>query len=213
MDVFFFLTLFYGMLVAKDSVGRELKNYFFMDKKSKIFFIVFFLLIAGSVAVSYYRFIVARDYIIQAEAQCDPYTEACFTYVCDPTAGEECTGDPVEDTSYYKLIYRNAKNIPLCDPNDENCAALTCPEGEAECSFTLCDPATAEADSVVCNDPVAYTLENPIEEESAEGDVEEGDAMEEGTDAESTDSTDIVAPEESETPAQPTTAIPAVIQN
>ena len=159
-----------------------------MDKQSKIFFIVFFLLIAGSVGAAYYRYVVARDYIVQAEAECDPYTEVCFIYVCDPEAGEECTGDPAEDTSYYKLISRNAKNIPLCDPAEEGCEALMCPEGEAECAITLCDPATAE-DGVECNDPDAYTLENPLEdaeeEESAtdedEMDEEEGDISEGAT--------------------------------
>jgi len=152
-----------------------------MDKKSKIFFIVFFLLIVSSVVVTYYRIVVQRDYMIQAEAACDPYAESCFVYVCNPEAGEECTGDPIEDTSYYKLIDRNAKNIPSCDPNDETCTALICGEGEADCTYTLCDPAAA-VDGEVCNDPVTYTLENPIEEESStdvEGDVT-GDEAEVG---------------------------------
>src|SRR3990167_8746068 len=149
-------------------------NQYFMDKKSQIFFLVMGLLILGSVAVSYYKYMVKRDYIVQAEAECDPYTEACFVYVCDPEAGEEGTGDPVEDTSYYKLINRNAKNMPLCDPSDETCDALVCPAGEADCSFTLCDPATAE-EGAECNDPVSYTLENPIEEEAEEGVGEESD--------------------------------------
>ncbi|NCQ06370.1 MAG: hypothetical protein GW815_02300 [Candidatus Moranbacteria bacterium] len=163
-----------------------------MDKKSKIFFIVFFLLITSSVLVTYYRFMVQHDYIIQAEADCDPYTESCFVYVCDPEAGEECTGDPVEDTSYYKLIDRNAKNIPSCDPADETCTALVCPEGEADCSYTLCDPATAN-DGEVCNDPVVYTAENPLEEEEATDEEEvtgeEDTAMgdETATDGETTD--------------------------
>lgn len=154
-----------------------------MDKKSKIFFLVFFLLIVSSIAVTYYRFMVQRDYMIQAEAECDPYTESCFVYVCDPATETTCTGDPVQDTSYYKLIDRNAKNIPACDPADETCTALVCGEGEADCAYTLCDPATAK-DGEACNDPVAYTLENPIEEGSGadtEGDTTGGetDASEE----------------------------------
>lgn len=144
-----------------------------MDKKSKIFFAVFFLLIVLSVGATYYRYVVAHDYMIQAELDCDPYTESCFVYVCDPEADEECTGDPIEDTSYYKLIDRNAKNIPLCDPADENCTALVCEEGEVDCSYTLCDPETAE-EGEVCNDPVVYTAENPIEEETDEAVDEEG---------------------------------------
>lgn len=150
-----------------------------MDKKSKIFFLVFFLLIAGSVAATYYRYIVARDYIIEAEADCDPYTEACFTYVCDPEAGEECTGDPTEDTSYYKSINRNAKNIPLCDPAEEGCEALVCPPDEEGCEIIFCDPATAE-EGTVCTDPAAYTLEHPIEEEVTEEAGIEEESDEEG---------------------------------
>ncbi|MDP3957503.1 MAG: hypothetical protein Q8Q10_03320 [bacterium] len=165
-----------------------------MDKKSKIFFLVMGLLIVGSVAVSYYKYMVKRDYIIQAEAECDPYTETCFVYVCDPEAGEECTGDPVEDTSYYKLINRNAKNIPLCDPSDETCDALTCPEGEADCSFTLCDSTEEGAE---CNDPAVYTLENPIEETEEEG-IEEESGEEEVTDESKGDVTSIVESDTSE---------------
>lgn len=138
-----------------------------MDK-NKLFFIVFGLLIIGSVSASYYRFMIAKNYIIEAEKECDPYSEACFVYVCDPEAGEECTGDPEEDTWYYKLIRRKAKNIPLCDPNDENCDVLTCQEGEEECEETLCNDAVLSEmgeETGTCTDPVIYTHENPINEE------------------------------------------------
>ncbi len=164
-----------------------------MDKKSKIFFIVFFLLIAASVAATYYRYIVAHDYVIEAEADCDPYTEVCFTYVCDPEVGEECTGDPLEDTSYYKIISRNAKNIPLCDPEEEGCEALICPEDEEDCEITFCDPATA-AEEMICTDPAAYTLENSIEEDAATGEDEMGG--ETGKEEDGTEDTESDASEE-----------------
>jgi hypothetical protein len=146
-----------------------------MDRKSKIFFVVFFLLIVGAIGVTYYRYFIVRDYMIEAQASCDPFTEACFVYVCDPEA-EECTGDPDQDTSYYKNISRNAKNIPLCNPLDEDCDALTCPPGEANCTLTLCDPDTVP-EGVVCNDPSAYTALHP-EEDDAEGAMEQSDATE-----------------------------------
>lgn len=152
-----------------------------MDTKTKMFFIVFFLLIAGSVSVSYYKFIVKRDYIIEAQADCDPYSEKCFVSVCDPSAGEECTGNPKEDTSYYKIIRRNAQNIPLCDPKDEGCEALVCPSGEKECEIIFCDPETAK-EGVVCNDPDVYTLENPIETSDAEAGSEADNATGDGAD-------------------------------
>lgn len=143
-----------------------------MDKKSKILLWVFALLIAGSVGVTYWRIMIQKDYIIEAEVDCDPTLETCFVYECDPEA-EECTGDPEEDIYYYKMIRRNAANIPLCDPADENCEALTCPEGEDECEIILCSEETAE-EGQVCNDPEQYVLDNPIEEEEVM-ECEEGD--------------------------------------
>jgi hypothetical protein len=144
-----------------------------MDKKSKILLAVFFALIIISVGITYYRTIVKRDYIVEAQTDCDPYTEACFVWQCDPGSTEEgvaCTGDPETDVWYYKIAKRNAENIPECDPEaDETCDPWTCVEGEKDCSEILCDEATAEEQGVSCNDPEEYTLNNPPEEETEEG--------------------------------------------
>lgn len=143
-----------------------------MDNKSKIFFAVFFLLFVGSIAATYHKTLVLQDYMIEAEAPCDPYTESCFVYICNPIE-EECTGDPEEDTSYYKNISRNAKYIPRCDTEDESCDALVCPPDEADCSMTLCDdPATATED-MICNNPTAYALLHPIEDEASDEEDDE----------------------------------------
>lgn len=133
-----------------------------MDKKSKIFFVVLLILIGGSLLAVFYRYFVIRDYMITAQADCDPSTEACFVYVCDPES-EECTGDPEEDTTYYSVIHRNAKYMPICDPSDEGCEAFVCPEGEPDCHVDFCDPETV-SEGTVCNDPVTYTLSHPTEE-------------------------------------------------
>ncbi|TAK83186.1 MAG: hypothetical protein EPO09_21335 [Aquabacterium sp.] len=150
-----------------------------MDRKSKIFFLVFGLLIAASVAASYYRYIVRRDYIVQAQADCDPATEKCFVHTCDP-ATETCAGDAAKDTSYYQIIRRNAKHIPLCDPSAEDCAAYVCPEGERDCSITLCDEATLakEGSGDVCNDPTQYTIDHPATDEGASSDTGSSDGSE-----------------------------------
>lgn len=141
-----------------------------MDKKSKIFFIVFGLLIAISVAVTYWRIMVKRDYVIESQVDCDPYTEACFVWECNPASkveGEACTGTE-DDIWYYKIARRNAGRIPLCDPNtDENCQPMLCEPGETDCSETLCDETNKIEQGVECNDPVKYTEENPMEEEGA----------------------------------------------
>jgi len=136
----------------------------------KILFITIGILIAASVALTYWRIVVKRDYIVQAQTDCDPETEKCFVWKCNPNStveGEACTGDPESDIWYYKTIRRNAKNIPLCDPNNEECEALVCAEGETDCSEELCtDKNVPEGET--CNDPEQYILENPPEEESEE---------------------------------------------
>ncbi len=135
----------------------------------RIFFIIFGFLILGSIVFTYCRVVIEKDYIISAETDCDPYSEKCFIYVCDP-ATEECTGDPEEDNWYYKIIKRKAYNIPSCNPNDEECDALICPNGEEDCGYAFCEE--GNEDGVECNDPEQYTVDNPPEEGCEEGDEE-----------------------------------------
>ena len=157
-----------------------------MDKKSlpkagqlmagKIFFLVFFLLIAGSVAATYYRIMIKRDYIISAQQECDPTSEACFVSACDPESDEECAALPEKERiNYYKTINKNAKNIPVCDPYKNECPKeLSCDPGEGECEITLCD-ANNVPEGEECNDPLKYLEENPSN--SSENSCgEEGDA-------------------------------------
>jgi len=173
-------------LTAENKNDPEIK----INRKSKILFAVIAILIVGSVIATYWRYMVQRDYIVQAQIDCDPEMENCFIWECDPESTEEgyaCTGDPEEDIWYYKIIRRNAKNIPLCDPNNEECAALVCEPGELECSEELC---TAEnvPEGETCNDPEQYLLENPPEEESeCEEDDEECLATEEELECEEGD--------------------------
>ncbi|MDP1814562.1 MAG: hypothetical protein Q8K92_08965 [Leadbetterella sp.] len=161
-------------------------------RAERIFFLVFILLIVGSIGVTYWKIMVKRDYVIVAQADCDPYEEECFVHICDPDPaadGEWCTGDPEEDIWYTKNISRMAYNIPDCDPNDEDCAALVCEEGEKDCSYELCDEMNVpEGDT--CNDPARYAIDNPIEEEEGCDPEEDEDCVvEEGEecDAESED--------------------------
>lgn len=154
-----------------------------IDRQSKILFAVLGILIAGSVAATFWRYIVKHDYIVQAQTDCDPENQNCFVWKCDPMSleeGEKCTGNPENDIWYYKIIHRNAKNIPLCDPNDENCAALVCEKNEVECEEELC---TAEnvPEGEECNDPEKYILENPPEEENI--DEQSSEECEEGDEA------------------------------
>lgn len=149
-----------------------------MDRKSKILFLIVGLLIAASVAVTYWRIMVKKDYIIEAQTDCDPYAENCFIWECDPDStveGEKCTGDPETDSWYFQVVKRNASRIPLCDPDtNENCEALVCGENEPECEYVFCTEENMEAQyASACSDPVKYTEENPIEEEECDPEADE----------------------------------------
>lgn len=150
-----------------------------MDKKNKIFFLVFFLLLFGSVAFTYYRIIIRKDYVVEAQVDCDPASEACFVWECDPDStveGEACTGDSEADIWYYKLTKRNASMVPLCNPDeDETCDPWTCEAGEKDCEEILCNEENKIDQEVECNDPDEYLLNNPPEEEEKEADCEEDD--------------------------------------
>ncbi|MFA6159481.1 MAG: hypothetical protein WC678_00105 [Parcubacteria group bacterium] len=163
-----------------------------MDKKNKIFFIVAFLLLFGSVGVTYLRIVVFKNYIVEAQTDCDPETEKCFVWECDPAStveGEACTGDAENDIWYYQLVRRKAYNVPLCNPDeDENlsageagCVPMECDiDTEESCEIVFCDEKTKLEQEVECSDPVEYLLNNPVEEEEGEveGEIEEAEGEE-----------------------------------
>ena len=128
----------------------------------------FFLVIITVVVITFLKYFVLKDYIIQAEADCDPMTETCFIYECVPGTDADCADDPEDPEaklSYYKKVDKKAFLIPDCDPNDENCDALNCQGlSEGDCSETLCSDETKE-EGIECVDPAAYSASHPEEEE------------------------------------------------
>jgi hypothetical protein len=169
-------------------------------RKSKIFFVVFFLILFLSIAATYYRTMIKKDYLISAQIDCDPYVEKCFIWNCDPNSvveGEACTGDPESDIWYYKIFERKAYNVPLCNPDDENCDAYTCAEEEKNCAEILCNEENKVEQGVECNDPEEYTLNNP-EEEEAECEGDDCEAAEEECDSETDDCTETESEETTE---------------
>jgi hypothetical protein len=140
-----------------------------MDKKSKIFFSVFFLIIFVVTGISFYKFYVLKDYYIRLETDCDPAVEKCFIYECDPADDSECPENVDERISYYKLIEKKASDLPLCDATDPSCPPVSCQAGE-DCREILCDEET-KAEEEKCSGPVepAEVDENLLQEDSATG--------------------------------------------
>ncbi|OGH88634.1 MAG: hypothetical protein A3J93_00880 [Candidatus Magasanikbacteria bacterium RIFOXYC2_FULL_42_28] len=109
-----------------------------MDKKSKIFFIIFFTAIVASIAVVYYRYVNKRDYYVRLQVPCDQLAERCFVSECDPSEDSECPADPEERTSYYKIIEKKAYNLPNCAGEVSDCPIPSC-TGDASCLEFLCE--------------------------------------------------------------------------
>lgn len=108
------------------------------DKKTiianRIFYTILALLIIGSVAATFIKIVVLKDYQIVAETSCDVTTEKCFSYT-DEESGE---------VSYYKIVSKKAANIVACEATEEKLGCdeeLTCVENEVNCAYTYCDPA------------------------------------------------------------------------
>ena len=84
-------------------------------------------------AYTAYKFLLKKDYLLYAQVSCNPVTESCFVYECDPEV-EECE----EDTSYFKVIYKKAYLAPTCDNEDTECPELSCEIGEENCDVVYC---------------------------------------------------------------------------
>lgn len=129
-----------------------------MDKKSKIFFSIFFSIVFIITAISFFKFYILKDYYIKLETACDPATEKCFMSECDPAVDTECPENAADRISYYKFIEKKANALPSCDPSDANCPPLICRTGE-DCAEILCDE-TAKTDEERCSPPAEYLINN-----------------------------------------------------
>lgn len=135
-----------------------------MDNKTKILFAVFLLVVFALGFFCYYKFVLQKEYLVYAEADCDPSVEVCFIYNCDLEAGE-CSGDPEEDTYYYKEVRRMANQFPDCNPQSEGCLIDRCGEGEIGCSVSLCNSEDAESVCTSVDDFASKEL--PTESDAA----------------------------------------------
>lgn len=88
------------------------------------------VLISGT--ASFYRFIVANDYIIEYEGACDPAVESCFV---------GCEDDECEEPYPYKYMHKYAADVrEACGPDIADCeAASVCLPEDTECSIEYCD--------------------------------------------------------------------------
>ncbi len=122
-----------------------------MDKKSRIFFIIFSIIILAVTGASFYKFFIFKNYYTIVQAPCDPRYQKCFTITCDPAQDDTCPAEEQQRLSYYKLIEKKAYNIPSCDPDQSGCLALDCSPSD-DCTEIFCDENTTEM-GVSCTGP------------------------------------------------------------
>lgn len=130
-----------------------------MTKKVNIFlgFITVSILLA--ISASYYKYIILQDYVVVMRVDCNPEYESCFIVECD-SESEECPDDATRVIEYYKILYRNAHNVSLCEIGENQCSAFICNEGEIGCGEVFCSSETLIEYGIVggCADSVSVGL-------------------------------------------------------
>lgn len=118
----------------KEKIIKDKKNFWIMT--------VFLILLIGSVAASFVRYYILKDFQILAQTSCDPASEICFQIECDSDLEENCNlTEDGQSVSYYKYIYKNASTIYQCEKTEEKLGCneeLSCVEGENDCSYEYC---------------------------------------------------------------------------
>lgn len=107
-----------------------------------------------SAAFSYYRFMIAGDYVVAYEAECDPIARSCF-YGYD---------EETQEGYYYTKIQKYARDVyTACGPDITDCAAANiCLVSDGLCSITYCSPEAASEDES-CEGISASAMENSQE--------------------------------------------------
>jgi hypothetical protein len=134
-----------------------------MFRGPRVFLITILVMALVVIGYRFHQYLLSSNFLVLAATACDPVSEACFVWDCDPeTDGEEC------DITPYKKVEVLARHAPQC-LLDHSCETFSC-EGVEDCSVTYCADDTLE-DGEVCAEPV---IEEPVlEEEAVESSEEE----------------------------------------
>lgn len=138
-----------------------IKNFF---KKHMFFFVLSSLLIISGF-VSFYRFVIERDYIAGYEGECDPAVSSCFVG-CDD---DECT----EKYFYTKMTKYAPDLYSECGKDITDCeSASLCLSSDRKCSIAFCDPTIDGVDSCSSSeDGVSFEDEQFLEENNLEQNI------------------------------------------
>ncbi len=132
--------------------------------------IVLVPLVVFVIVASFYRFLVAGNYIVEYEGACDPLTEECFVGCVD----EECS-----ESYYFTMVRKYAADVQeQCGTDFSDCeAASVCLPSDQTCEITYCGPDT-ETDLLTCEHIEASTILEVPEGEVIEVDMPQEDELE-----------------------------------
>jgi len=124
------------------------------SKKTLIFNILFLLTILFFVSVTFYKIVIVKNYQMISQVSCNPQTESCFLYKCNPDVDGECP----QENIYYKYISKNASTIDTCEKTEQKDGCkeeLSCVTGESSCYYEYCDQSMLE-EGEKCSDLKNY---------------------------------------------------------
>jgi len=118
-----------------------------MEKSQKIVVYGIWLLVAITLGVTAWLYIVQKDFTFEVEAACDPSTNNCFERDCS-SKDSDCPPDNLE---HYKVYEVNAATFQKCSADT---CAKECENGEVSCKLLQCGESSEDACSL---DPEAST--------------------------------------------------------
>lgn len=108
-------------------------------KVARILTIIIILGSLASAGTAFYKFYIARDYLIIADVSCDSNLHSCFV------------GDGDATPLRYEKISKRANTIPSCNGWLDQCPKLTCEQGDSSCMVEYCQPDTGDT----CDGPTS----------------------------------------------------------
>lgn len=105
--------------------------------RRNLFLCILLPLLAVVTAVSFYRFILAEDYLVEYEGACDPASQSCYF---------ACEDDDCMQVYPYAIVQKRAADVHAqCGSSIAGCdAASRCLDTDQSCSITYCDTESEE---------------------------------------------------------------------
>lgn len=107
-----------------------------MKNGSAILLAMVLVAVAATIWYRFDQYVIQRNFVMVANAFCDPESEECFVMDCDPETDEECDATP------YKKVSILASEAPAC-LQEHTCETFSC-DGLSSCEITTCDDESLE---------------------------------------------------------------------